>query len=472
MARTQAGIISIFNILGLLVHEIIMSVPVISIEWVGDMSGPSTLLKRSPLLFPEQCPVIESLMEQVGDSEVLQPSNTSEEGHTPQALSSHSIAKQKIVSFSNEVDQPTDDPPRVSPVAPPRVSRTRQPPRTNASAHSRLETTELSTVELSSPASSLKPPVPARSSLQDHAPVEKAHKWFQLHKAPLVASHRTRRFLPSSHSSRKSLSSEQEFFTPPPTRHTSIRKDKGKVKAIEMNYALPTSAAAGKSAIFQANSDSANPAVPTERLVQVARSAGRINPEAVGESQTLAAANNKPLHVMPGSTGKFSLGALSDLYSQSSTTRSRLDVREATRGSGKREYVDAPPAGTSSLRDLSSSLYSRPKSRVFRNHSKAMDGGADTFNPPSQSLTYRPRRSFSFDNGLDALEAPTEQEYSAVKGAGVWSGGEREQIRHLRTDYAALNKQISDLRGEFRMLKDVLLQAESDRRWRDIECSS
>jgi hypothetical protein len=40
---TQAGKVLVFNILGLLVHDIAMDVSVIAVEWVGDMSAPSAL---------------------------------------------------------------------------------------------------------------------------------------------------------------------------------------------------------------------------------------------------------------------------------------------------------------------------------------------------------------------------------------------------------------------------------------------
>jgi hypothetical protein len=58
---TQAGMVLIFNLLGLLIHEIVMDVPIIGIEWVGDMSGPLVMLKRVTPVSLESRPVMEML---------------------------------------------------------------------------------------------------------------------------------------------------------------------------------------------------------------------------------------------------------------------------------------------------------------------------------------------------------------------------------------------------------------------------
>ncbi|KAF2877193.1 hypothetical protein BDV95DRAFT_463201, partial [Massariosphaeria phaeospora] len=61
---TQAGKVSVFNTLGLLVHEVEMEMPVLAIEWVGDMSAPSLLANRhaSSSSPPEPHPVLDLLM--------------------------------------------------------------------------------------------------------------------------------------------------------------------------------------------------------------------------------------------------------------------------------------------------------------------------------------------------------------------------------------------------------------------------
>ncbi|XPS71781.1 hypothetical protein M3J07_003952 [Ascochyta lentis] len=423
-----------------------------SIEWVGDMSGPSTILDRSPSLCPEPGLLIESLMDQVGDIEELRPPGTVEEdaAQCPKGSLNRIAGRRPTVSFSNKINEqspPVDQSPNASQALLLQDPRTRQRPRTNAFTRSQLEAAEPN-----------KRPNLAKLSPQLDLAAQDARKWPQLRKAPLIASHRARRFLAShasSHSSHKDPSSEQNFFTPPSTRHPSTRhpstrEDRGSGKAV-----------------FQTGSESDG---SVESPHQVARSAGRYKPDIAGRSQPLAAANHKLFHVKSLflSGGRPSHDVPSDISSQSSVNRNRADVDEPTSSSRKKKSVNVPIAETSSSHGFSSSLYSRPKSRVFRSHSKAMDGGIDV----NQNPVCGRRKSFSFENGLHALEALEEQQYSTVKRADVWTGGEREEISRLRDDNAVLKKQISNLRGEFRMLRDVLLQAESIRRWREIECSS
>jgi hypothetical protein len=59
----QSGKVLIFNVLGLLVHEIQVDHLVIALEWVGDMSAPSILPNRVSSLSPEPGPVIGALFE-------------------------------------------------------------------------------------------------------------------------------------------------------------------------------------------------------------------------------------------------------------------------------------------------------------------------------------------------------------------------------------------------------------------------
>ena len=60
---TQIGKVLIFDILGLLIHEIAMDVAVRSVEWVGDMSAPPVLPARSSSSL-ESNPVTNALIEE------------------------------------------------------------------------------------------------------------------------------------------------------------------------------------------------------------------------------------------------------------------------------------------------------------------------------------------------------------------------------------------------------------------------
>lgn len=54
----QAGKVSIYNMLWLLMHEIVTDKPIRSVQWIGDMSAPVTLPQRKSLLSPDPSPVI------------------------------------------------------------------------------------------------------------------------------------------------------------------------------------------------------------------------------------------------------------------------------------------------------------------------------------------------------------------------------------------------------------------------------
>jgi hypothetical protein len=58
---TQAGKVLVYNILGLLIHEIDLGIPVTAVEWVGDMTAPPVLPARALSLSPKPCPVVETV---------------------------------------------------------------------------------------------------------------------------------------------------------------------------------------------------------------------------------------------------------------------------------------------------------------------------------------------------------------------------------------------------------------------------
>ncbi|KAF3035044.1 hypothetical protein E8E11_001029 [Didymella keratinophila] len=318
---TQAGKVLAYDVLGLLIHEIVMNKPIRAVAWVGDMSAPSILPARKSPLSPEPGPVIKKLMEEVGKvkDEPLQPTEPEDEPlGTLGNARAPDIDRKSAVSFSTPTPQPclTWQLPNGTPAA-----------------------------------------------------TEKYH---------LVAPS----FKPKRSSSRFS--------------------------EIMMSGALPTS--------------------------------------------------SKPPTKTDSTTGssRFDSSAVHGNVAKQSRATSK-----------KRKLADifpAPKIAGSSSHSFSSSLYSRPKSRVFRNRSKALDGGADAMTP-LQSPISAPRRSFSFETGLHEVEAVAEQRYVAAKRSEVWTGGKRSEISRLRTDNEALQQQISSLREEFKTLKDVLLQAETHRRW-------
>ncbi|KAJ4293174.1 hypothetical protein N0V90_008456 [Kalmusia sp. IMI 367209] len=65
---SQNGKVLVFNVLGLLVHEVVMDSPIIALEWVGNMNAPSVLPNRKRALSTcieeeGEHPVLDSLLE-------------------------------------------------------------------------------------------------------------------------------------------------------------------------------------------------------------------------------------------------------------------------------------------------------------------------------------------------------------------------------------------------------------------------
>jgi hypothetical protein len=62
---TEPSKVLVFNILGLLVHEIPIEAPIVALEWVGDMDGPSALpnpLSSSPISLLDSSPAFQPLL--------------------------------------------------------------------------------------------------------------------------------------------------------------------------------------------------------------------------------------------------------------------------------------------------------------------------------------------------------------------------------------------------------------------------
>ena len=473
-----------------------MNVPIISVEWVGDMSVPSSLPNHKPFPSPEPGPAIKSLMTGVGEIEDEERKDATEDKDPPGQPSdsgSPVLVRRPNVSFSNKAQEQTPHSPAGQfpnglQVSSSLLRRTIQWPKTDIFIRARN-----GTKTHSSPSTSSTRLFSSRelSDWPDHekAQIQDARKWAHTRKAPAVTPRRARRVRASRKSSccnQRSGSSEQEFFTPPSTRHPSTRKDKGKGKVFESSPAIESSVMSQKrhKPLRMSNDDTAASSynVSGQGSRSVTRTTGSPGLIRTPRTQPTAAAierTSKP-SVPTVTAGPFSPDVSSSLSSRhirhatSDIALNELIQAEFSASSGqKRTLADvspAPTAAASSSHDFSSSLYSRPKSRVFRNHSKALDGGADAATPLLRSPAKNPRRSFSFDTDPHDAEIHAGQRYVKAKKSMVWTGGKREEISRLRNDNAALERQISNLCDEFRMLKNVLLQAESHRRWQ--ECVS
>ncbi|KAJ8104519.1 hypothetical protein OPT61_g10715 [Boeremia exigua] len=430
---TQAGKVMVFNTLGLLVYEIAMDGPAISVEWVGDMSAPPSLPTRSLSLYPEQISTLSAFpLLDVSQASLSRVRQTEQENES---------------DFLSGVQRKLPPDP-IRPMARPSIN-------------------ESSVVDAHQIG------IPSRHSRERPLPKPK-------YSAIPYRARRTR--YSNCCSSRQSSSSDRDFFTAPSTRYPSIRQDKGKGKAVESLSAqkkLDVDEDRGMALFMSAGTISPSPEHEKKRKRDgpVARSAKKLTSAVADESQFAAAAVGPSSRIAPAPKNSFSpsqgfRNSTPDIGASQLAVQHGLAKRstEGGRKTGLLDHIDPDPiAEASSSQGFSSSIYSRSKSRMLHRRPKALDGGADADTPMPQDLDRGARRSFSFEAGLHDFEALGERRHMTSKSV-VWTGGKREEISRLRNDNAALRQEMSSLRNEFRVLKRVLLRAESQRRWQ--ECIS
>ncbi|KAJ4374354.1 hypothetical protein N0V83_003095 [Neocucurbitaria cava] len=211
-----------------------MGVPVINVEWVGDMSAPSILPNRRSSL-PAESPPSMGLDMPAEESEDAASEECGTVKRTP--------SPNKRVRFRNPVpnihtqDLFSDNPPRrmsrtparkqsdASNGSPLQIDRRRERPRRKSMIRPRIatETFKSPTVPPDQPivTGGASPPSVAAVSIQE------TRSWPQIYQTPNLPLGSVARHLSASQeassSSQGSVVSEQEFFTPPTTR-----RDKGK----------------------------------------------------------------------------------------------------------------------------------------------------------------------------------------------------------------------------------------------------
>lgn len=481
---TQAGKVLIYDVLGLLIHEIVMNKPVRVVEWVGDMSVPSILPTMESPLSPQPGPVIKKLMEGVGEIEEEPVQGTNAERQPREGtekVRASGIEKKSTVSFStptryrSSIWQPPNDLQSLTDKYHPAAQ---------------LFKAEVPTPRLSETMMSGALPVPSKAPRKVESTTSqsgfnssnvRAHHQARVEQAPTVPARLPRRLCASEASCcplRRSASSSQDFFTPASTRFPSVRKARSKNEAAERTVDFHPERHEKRHKPLRISSGDSSSLLGNEQgniKELIARSAGRLEPAKAKTSPAAAARGSVARSSSSDTNALSSLRSISRSYDSIPESCPMLNqlafqgnvAKQSRATSKKRKLADVSPAPTvavSSSHDFSSSLYSRSKSRVFRNHSKALDGGADAVTP-LQSPVSGPRRSFSFEAGLHEVEALAEQRYVVAKRSEVWTGGKRLEINRLRIDNEALQQQISSLREEFKALKDVLLQVETHRRW-------
>ncbi|KAF1838581.1 hypothetical protein BDW02DRAFT_479403, partial [Decorospora gaudefroyi] len=218
---TQAGKVLVFNILGLLIHEVTMEVPITAVEWVGDMSAPSVLPNRVLSLPPDPHPAVDTPMEGFLDYSE-EETGTVKKTVLPQrrTVTRKPVPVQQPRDlFSDERPRRTSDVPgRRRPYvlngSPLRVTKQRERPMRRSLMRPRISTETFMSPSGPSPHKS----VPTSPD----PPIQEVRRWPQVHQAPSVPPASNARCFSVPHSSsflsEDSDWSGQEWFTPPSTR--------------------------------------------------------------------------------------------------------------------------------------------------------------------------------------------------------------------------------------------------------------
>ena len=233
---TQGGKVLVFNVLGLLIHEVTLSDPIVAVEWVGDMSAPSMLPHRVSSMSLESPPAVHFPVEE-DDS----PSDEAADTVRKKVVShKHRQAPCRPIStgadlFSGDHNEPTSPQPTrkpsdVSTGSPLRVKRTRDRPLRPTQTRPRIVTETFRSPlaphagpSNSTPLTNPKPNLPAPvSSTQKCSTSNDTHNI----PMPSLVGRCSASQSSSSLSSQESEFSDQEFFTAP-----STQLDKGKAPA-------------------------------------------------------------------------------------------------------------------------------------------------------------------------------------------------------------------------------------------------
>lgn len=436
-----------------------MDVAVRSVEWVGDMSAPPVLPARGSSSL-ESNPVINALIEEIGDIESLIDNRNAAQYKTQEQTTKQTPISIPVALSSTNVTAKLSTPAAIS-----------SQNSSQADSLYRLDTPrEHGGTSVGNQA------IVAASGRDILGP--EAGKQARTRKMSITNSRRKHRACSSEHSCRTTpgaRSSQLDLFTASSTRHSPTRQDEDKNKAVHSvdgpaRYRVAGTRDRPVRDVGEDTSASLRQDQDERGSRLLARPTGRSNAIWTGTLQPVAAAGSLRPYPEPQLEERVS-PVRSNRFDQ--TQRTVLN-QLATHGMavkktrvGKRpealEYVPSVPiTETYPLHDSSSSLYSRPKSRVFRGRTEALDGGADAETTLFCSPTHGPRRSFSFsfDAGLHELECSAERLYATAESK---HGG----ISRLLEDNELLRHQIAGLRNDFQALKTVLLRSESSRRWQD-----
>ncbi|KAF2132311.1 hypothetical protein P153DRAFT_311176 [Dothidotthia symphoricarpi CBS 119687] len=455
---TQVGKVLIFNVLGLLMREILMNGPVVAVEWVGDMSAPSVLPNRVSSMSPESHPVMTALVEEyekaLNEEEcgtVMRVALPTEEvgirspypiGQGRDFFSSNSPPH----SISTRVARKPSD---VSTGSPLQVERTRERPRRKSFPRPRI-----ATETFRSPSETISSPsLPTSSSSQNATTIKETRKWPQIRQAPdLPPAARVLRFSPSTVDSQSSDGSDSEcsdqaFFTPP-----STRRDNDKAP---QRFTNPRISVAGQK-------------TPTRQISLCRRNTPNTSVYPRPTSRARSREEDKPITKTQHQTPNNLQDASSPLDPKA---KSIPHIQPTTRDSSSRTLdntTDPTPAtpphanATPSPLDSPSSLYSRPTPPLPHRSASRVDGTISIPNPTPE---------VQGDLGFDVADISPEKRFrvagrrraATATLAPAPATLSSHEARKLREDNEVLKRDLEALREEFQALRNVLLSSRIER---------
>ncbi|OAL52760.1 hypothetical protein IQ07DRAFT_642417 [Pyrenochaeta sp. DS3sAY3a] len=469
---TQTGKILVFNILGLLIHEISMDFAILNLEWVGDMSAPSILSTRKTSFSPDAVTALD-LGSKHSESDTDEESGTVRKSPKPN-LSMRMAASGRYIrdlfSRDTEVKEGFSQDPRISEVtyvSPSQKNIGEQQTRKKSSLRPRIATeTFKSPIEHSS--QTLIPSHARDHSSPLHPSIQDTHTAHSSRPPSQVRWFSTTR--DSSPSSDDSVFLRNKFFTPP-----TMRRNKSKdIKRIASPLTTRTHTKKARRSSLPLGRISPKPLDTQSRVSSRTGSKPfndpftNIKQEANGSRSPfnrIRTARKSP-PPLPSDTPS-PLDSPASLYSRSQSLIANnafrdLEGRQAKGGDKEsapialqREVVGAAGSPSAAL-STPSSVYSGPNSDMFRSHLRGLDGEVDRLMSKCPPLEQNSEPPSSPGTQTDALSTRWKQlaEEARREGTAISAEG----IRELRQGIAATRKDIAALRREVRAMKEEMLR--------------
>lgn len=474
---TQAGKILVFNVLGLLIHEITLNVPVTVVDWVGDMSAPTILPQR---LHPVS---LKTSPNENASKDAISDEDQGTVKKTPSPLKA--TGKRGVIPAAQRPDLFSDASSRHSSWAssralngsPSQIQRTHRQVRSKSMKRPRIA----SETFRSPIASCLHDPAIIGEVMLpkfDNLFMQDATRWLRMSQP---SEHRIpRREGQASASQSSSTSSDgsdvldAEWFTPP-----STRRDKSKAPQRQTSPRTPIDIVSegvvrspplrNVSPVSIETPSASPPCLPTsERLL------GHDNAKPDSLMKRPRAVQQRVTIEIPNSESPLA----SPLYSRAASRTSRVSFQperkdttppcppiptmksRTSRVVGTRPNINPSPDSSSSV--SSRSISGVAMDRSIRRNASTLDGGRDVLDIEDGKLrkSSTAGRNFSFEYGQHEFEVAGQDLFKVNRRPRARST-KADDIAHLRRDHVAMKQDVDALQEELRVLKLSLSCPES-----------